>query len=73
MLSVELAFIKVYTGKGMIVCIIIFVCEEMRKIVPELDHLDESANSIYYPFDPSQCYHVVVELPATLSCDLICR
>lgn len=52
MLSIELALIKVYTGKRMIVCKVIFVCEEMRKVVPELDHLNESANSVDCPFDP---------------------
>ena len=53
MLSIYLALIKVHTGEGMIVCIIVFVDPEMLKVVPELDHLDESANSINYPFDPS--------------------
>lgn len=53
MLSINLALIKVLTGEGMIVCKIVFVGPEMLKVVPELDHLDESANSINYPFNPS--------------------
>lgn len=53
MLSVNLAIIKVDTGERMIVCIVVFVGPEMLKVVPELDHLDESTNSINYPFNPS--------------------
>ena len=53
MLSVNLAIIKVDTGERMIVCIVVFVGPEMRKVVPELYHLDESTNSINYPFNPS--------------------